>query len=520
MEPSSSSVPSSSSAGPLGGGLRDLYRHPNQPWSIPTGNSSTPTHAGRPNPSGRPSHSHFNPTSHQSSQSVHIRTNVAFPPMNSLLKSLVASAMLQYTSTAIAMPWEVARTLLQVQWVPKESEEPDAEEDESDEDSDEEAENHDHDSYFADPDATPTLPTPRSNPIHSTLPSSDEPPVSHVFLLPSHGVWPTIKRITRQPTEGYLALWKGLLTSSFTEVLGSTLQPLIHGVLLPVPEPFPFHHSNSSVFLALTSHLITGIILSPLDLVRTRLIVQPLNLPQGSSPSNVTYTGPIHALHSIYTNEGGLRGLYTHPHLLIPTILDNALRPLVSLTFPPMILETLGLGYVADDPENNRVLWGLAELGGSFLGLLVMLPVETVRRRLQVQIRRRSDEVEGSSKEGHPEDGGMTACVRLRPRPYHGVIDCLWRILTEEKSDPFLQSQLQQTRRRMDRRPSASARRPSTTQVLEPRPHADKAKEPLLPGLSQLYQGLSMRLSASIVVFILSVLGGGDGGDSEGWAEL
>ena len=429
--------------------------------------------------------------------------------------------MLQYTSTAIAMPWEVARTLLQVQWIPKESElDTDVEEEEEEEEeSDEEAENHD--SYFADPDATPTLATSRSNPVHSTpLSEEPEPPVSHIFLLPSHGVWPTIKRITRQPTEGYLALWKGLLTSSFTEVLGSTLQPLIHGILLPVPEPLPFHHSNSSIFLALTSHLITGIILSPLDLVRTRLIVQPLNPPKGSTPPNVTYTGPIHALHSIYTNEGGLRGLYTHPHLLIPTILDNALRPLVSITFPPMILETLGLGYAADDPENNRVLWGLAELGGSFLGLLVMLPVETVRRRLQVQIRRESDQLEGASKEGYLEEAGMTSCVRLRPRPYHGVIDCLWRILTEEKSDPFLQSPPQQTRRTSNRGPSTNVRRPSTTQALEPRPHANKAKEPMLPGLSQLYQGLSMRLSASIVVFILSVLGGGDGADSEGWAEL
>ena len=34
-----------------------------------------------------------------------------------LVKSLVASAVLQYTSTAIAMPWEVGKLLLQVQWV-------------------------------------------------------------------------------------------------------------------------------------------------------------------------------------------------------------------------------------------------------------------------------------------------------------------------------------------------------------------------------------------------------------------
>jgi fusion and transport protein UGO1 len=36
-----------------------------------------------------------------------------------LVKSLVASAVLQYTSTAFAMPWEVGKLLLQVQWVPR-----------------------------------------------------------------------------------------------------------------------------------------------------------------------------------------------------------------------------------------------------------------------------------------------------------------------------------------------------------------------------------------------------------------
>lgn len=36
-----------------------------------------------------------------------------------LLKALIASAFLQYTTTAIAMPWEVGKVMLQVQWIPK-----------------------------------------------------------------------------------------------------------------------------------------------------------------------------------------------------------------------------------------------------------------------------------------------------------------------------------------------------------------------------------------------------------------
>ena len=36
-----------------------------------------------------------------------------------LIKSLIAGAVLQYTSTALAMPFEVGKLLLQVQWVPR-----------------------------------------------------------------------------------------------------------------------------------------------------------------------------------------------------------------------------------------------------------------------------------------------------------------------------------------------------------------------------------------------------------------
>lgn len=41
-----------------------------------------------------------------------------------LFKAIVASAILQYTSTAIVMPWEVGKMLLQVQWVPRDAGEP------------------------------------------------------------------------------------------------------------------------------------------------------------------------------------------------------------------------------------------------------------------------------------------------------------------------------------------------------------------------------------------------------------
>lgn len=38
-----------------------------------------------------------------------------------LLRSLVASALLQYTSTALVMPLEVGKLLLQIQWIPRDA---------------------------------------------------------------------------------------------------------------------------------------------------------------------------------------------------------------------------------------------------------------------------------------------------------------------------------------------------------------------------------------------------------------
>jgi fusion and transport protein UGO1 len=50
-----------------------------------------------------------------------------------LLRSLVASALLQYTSTALVMPLEVGKLLLQIQWIPKDAPAPSSEVHEEDE---------------------------------------------------------------------------------------------------------------------------------------------------------------------------------------------------------------------------------------------------------------------------------------------------------------------------------------------------------------------------------------------------
>lgn len=39
-----------------------------------------------------------------------------------MLKGFLASELLQYTGTALVMPWEVGKVLLQIQWIPRDAE--------------------------------------------------------------------------------------------------------------------------------------------------------------------------------------------------------------------------------------------------------------------------------------------------------------------------------------------------------------------------------------------------------------
>jgi len=272
---------------------------------------------------------------------------------------------------------------------------------------------------------------------------------------------------------------KGLLTECVTDMLSSTMQPLIHNALQSIfastlASLHVYPGSSTSLLIPVASHLITGFILSPLDLVRTRLIVQSFN------PQHRTYTGPIHALRKIVQEEGGIWGLYLHPHLLIPTILDNTIRPLISLGLPSLLAAQLFPGTLISI-ESSPAAWGVVEFTSSCIGLLATLPFETVRRRLQVQVRGRGQ--------------ALKTCVEKRPIAYNGVVDALWHILTEERSDLPVERVV--GARRKDEGHVSTWRR---------------------TGLGQLYRGLGVRLGAGVVVFVLGMVTGA--GDESGWAEL
>lgn len=289
-------------------------------------------------------------------------------------------------------------------------------------------------------------------------------------------------------------MYAGLLTSAVMEFLSHGMEPVVHTTLESLLSPMlPSLNSVTSpfgpppVFIPIASQVITGFILSPLHLIRTRLIVQ------SSSSRYRTYSGPLDALRQILEHEGGLSGIYLHPHLLFPTIIDCTLRSVVPLTFPPLIAS-----YLSISTEANPVTRNVTGLLGTCIGLLVTMPFETVRRRLQVQAR-------GTAKP-------LKGCVELRPAPYNGMVDAFWHILTEERSDLPL-------KHRRHRRKSVIARS-KTGEAGEPQLQDGHSESWLKnTGIGQLYRGLGMRLSATVIVLVLAMLSVKDESET-GWAEL
>ncbi|KAI0374498.1 mitochondrial carrier [Pilatotrama ljubarskyi] len=499
-------------AAPAPASLRDLYAPPSNAWSfVPPALAQDNSSAANPPISG-PSASNSWSTRTAPNPLFDLSSTLSGDDSGldiaSLAKELLAAALLQYATNAIAQPWEVGKTLLQVQWVPRDTgdvlvEGGPAEVAEDDAElSDSSLEN---DSYFADPTADRPPKPPRPADEHgyiirrSVLDEGTQPD----YVIPvgsADGTWGMMKRLAGFRAEGWLALWKGLLTTAVQNALTSALQPVVYSLLQSLFSPFspslsnPFGPSlgTSSVLLPVASQVLTGFLLSPLDLVRTRLIVQ------SSVPRHRTYSGPIDALRQILTHEGGIRGVYLHPHLLIPTLLDCTLRALVPLTLPGLVAANIGFGAQIS-PETHPVQWNIAELLGGVAGSLVLLPFETVRRRLQVQTR-------GSARP-------LKACVEIRPAPYNGMVDAFWHILTEERSDLPLK-----THRRRRRR-SSTARGKAREGAAQEDAQEESDSWLRHSGIGQLYRGLGMRIGASVLVFVLALVGSPDEGDG-GWAEL
>lgn len=176
---------------------------------------------------------------------------------------------------------------------------------------------------------------------------------------------------------------------------------------------------------------ITGLILSPLDIVRTRLIITPTSSQPRSIPPSIRQLPP-------YLSIQRVLGPITFLHSTIPSLFSNS---------APLLLRSL----FGIDPVITPGSYSVASFGAAVGELFVRLPLETVLRRGQVAVlhaesRRRVDVAKreqlhsfreggrGRSREGSkskaPADEELKTVVDVGP--YRGVLGSMWFIVREE----------------------------------------------------------------------------------------
>ncbi|KAF9109443.1 hypothetical protein BGX27_007602 [Mortierella sp. AM989] len=299
------------------------------------------------------------------------------------------------------------------------------------------------------------------------------------FQLPpiEGGIWQVNKALFFHPTEGWTSLWKGHNASWLYEMLHLLVQPNLETTLndtfslyddtVPLAQ---LDRPGPNLTTLVTSHLVAGFILSPLELVRTRLVVQ------SSDPRQRKYTGVFNCISTIIYEEG-FTALWGGVNL-VPTILYHTLTPLISNSVPLIIERVLNIS-----PDESPFSYEVAELCLEVLDLLIRLPIETVRKRLQIQIQAK---IPGKRYE---------TVVETRKRPYAGVIDCVYRIIREEGGP------------RRKRRSKKQAEEDE-----------DEAKIPWYGawGIRGLYTGLGLHLSGSLITFAIGSVAGLEV-DSDDW---
>ncbi|CDH53454.1 mitochondrial carrier [Lichtheimia corymbifera JMRC:FSU:9682] len=420
--------------------------------------------------------------------------------LQEMTTSSLSLAAYKYLMTVINNPLDVATTLLQVQYAPHTSVEVIASHESIQQqqqqpqqqqpttpDASSSSSSEDEDGFFARPKpidrkrrsiksqrrrSSQQLNIPRSVYDDSRRPEYQMAPIEE------GGITKVLQRITQQKGEGWMALFKGQRLAWIHDLLWGIMQPGLRAFL---NDTFGLYDDSvavdkiwPNVITSVVSHIVVGVLLSPLEIIRTRLLVQ--------SSSRSKYKSIFGALKDLYKEHGSIRNVYVSNNL-IPTIVYHAVRPLIASTIPATIDRKLGVS-ATDSP----ILYGTAELSLRLLGLLMVFPIETIRKRLQCQT---------------PDFDTMVA---LRPIPYSGMLDAMYRIMKEE---------------------GAKQRRDTPIKSGALTDSSDTDEDDFLPakrntkattstsawGIRGLYRGLSIQVAATSADFILRVIDGSDWND-------
>ncbi|KAI8328720.1 mitochondrial carrier domain-containing protein [Chlamydoabsidia padenii] len=360
----------------------------------------------------------------------------------------ISHALMRYVVTMLSSPFEVGTTLQQVQYAPHPDVEVFAEFTQSKQQQPRRSlesprylssDDEDDDGFYT------------TKPRNSSLTTINSKTTYHTDLKGSYSVYDAehrpryqiapiqgglldiLSQIIKHPSEGWQSLLKGqrvgwvydLLRTSFQ----STLEHHLNDLFGLYDDTIPLMHLDSvtgNLSTMLASHIVVGLLLSPLEIMRTRMIVQ------SSDPRDGPYRGVYRSWRSLIQDEDGLQSIYLSSLNVLPCILYHGLTPLLHYTAPILIDRTCHIS-AADHP----ILYGAATFGLSVFALLLTMPLETIRKRLHCQIGAFCRRHDNNNKQQSSISTTVTAfqtTVPLRPVYYHGILDALYKIMKEEGS--------------------------------------------------------------------------------------
>ncbi|KAJ3285828.1 hypothetical protein HDU79_007032 [Rhizoclosmatium sp. JEL0117] len=347
--------------------------------------------------------------------------------------------------------------------------------------------------------------------IRSGLNDDDQDPTRPPFEISVQGLstFQAISKVVKCESEGVWSLWNGLFISWFHEMTHLLLiQPSIEQSLNDAfdirDDTIPTLYLDSPIPTLATligSHALSGILLSPMELVRTRILVQT------SSPYHRKYTSSLTALPQIIREEG-FGSLYWSRRLPA-TILLKTLQPLFKYGSPLFIQRIIGV-----DPEMQPVLYQMTELAMNLIELFIVMPVETVVRRLECQVVGRF--VAGDVSEGEEDGdernrlsvrgkgGPFQGMVRVNAIPYTGFWNCISRVIREEGYNGMgaVAKEDESGGKGRRRRSESKGGKSSNGEKKKKRSKAGGWFSPL----GGLYRGLKLRMYVNVTVAVLRAL--------------
>ncbi|RYP77403.1 hypothetical protein DL771_001198 [Monosporascus sp. 5C6A] len=457
--------------------------------------------------------------------------NDSSPSTVQAAKALVDELLWKYTSVLMAQPFEVAKTILQVRSqddlgelhvgsaaahkptpvlrsTPTLKSTPillTPEKSVWDDDGSQSDSEDDEQNYFTSkvPYSTPSP----SNPSQQRRPSS---PLESPKLPPSKPALAPHQLSLRRPDsifdvisqlwskEGAWGVWKGTNATFLYTVLQSLLENWSRSLLsalLNVPDlgvkddvdrlvdiasPYPW----ASLCVAAAAAVASGLILAPLDLVRTRLIVT--STTRGSRRTVAT----LRALPSWFCPAP----------LIAPTVLNALVHPLITLS-TPLVLRSQFL----IDRSQSPTTFSVAKFCTSCASLFVKLPLETVLRRGQVAVLR--DPAYVHAIEGDKATPELDAIVQ--PGAYSGVVGTMYGIVAEEGSRAVVTPQQTKQTKGHAAKAAAGGKKAATNK-------GGKVAETVYrkgQGLDGLWRGWKVSWWGLVGLWMAGVAGGGGEGE-------